>query len=709
MLTARSVVVVGASQDPERIGGRPLRFLKAHGFPGTLYVVNPRRKEIDGVTSYPDVRDLPEPVDLAVVCLPAAQCPDVLEACAERGIGAAVLFSGGFSEAGREGRAFEERVVRTARRAGITVLGPNCVGFVNIAARLPATFAAPLATVPESTVGDIAFVAQSGAFGTFLYDWAQHRGLGVSHFVSVGNEAETSLGRVATSLLHDPTVHSLGLHIEGVRDGRALLEAVSLARDVGKPVTVLKTGRSDAGQRAALSHTGALAGSDAVFTDVLDQHGALCVSDPQEMLDLLEVFHDADVHGWHSGSAGTGRVGIVSTSGGMGVWVADLLSDFGVDVVDFGSETQERLEALLPEYGSPHNPVDMTGQIVHEPELVPGSVAAVLGDESVDVVILVLAYQVMNGPWIAQRLVEEAKLATEQGKLLFVGWILAEDEPIEILRQGGVTAFSDPGDIVRAVGRFLQRSGRDLPTSDADDAAQAVLLDRRPGDHEGPIVHTEENSKRLLRTAGFRTPDGATVSDLDDARRAAERVGYPVVLKGQADGVSHKAANGLVVLGLDSPAALGEAFASLSARLADIGMPTRVLVERQLPSGPEFILGGQRDAQLGPVVMFGAGGGEAEQESDVHFMSAPVSLGEARHLVSRTKRGAAAAAGSGGAHRLDALAREVVRMSRLIYDNANWVASAEINPLVLAPDGGAVALDGLLVEQGAASDDPAAP
>jgi acetate---CoA ligase (ADP-forming) len=692
---ARSVVVIGASHDAERIGGRPLRFLRTHRFPGPLYVVNPKRDQIDGIPSFKDVRDLPEPVDLAIICLPAERCPAAVAACADRGIGAVVVFSGGFGELGPAGMELEREMLRVVNRAGIALLGPNCVGFVNVDAHLPATFAGPVARLPDAMHGDIAFVTQSGAMGTFLYDWAQHQHLAVSHFVSVGNEADLSLGRCTNFLLDLPTVQSLGLHIEGVRDGSGLLQALDNAQKLGKPVCVLKTGRSEAGQRAAFTHTGALAGSDAVFADIMWQYGAVRVSDPQDMLDFLQLCHSAGVR------PANGRVGVVSTSGGMGVWVADLLSDFGVGLAEFHDSTKQRLAELLPAYASATNPVDMTGQIVHEPSLVGNCVSAVVDDPDIDTVILVLYYKAVHDRSISEHLAAVAERARAVGKLVVVGWILHDPDHVASLRDHDVPLFSDPGDCVRAVGRYLSwlATARQIAAAGIDaDPDLGPHLEPVGNAAPGPVVLTEIESKRIVRAAGFAIPAGRVAMNLADAEAIADDIAYPVVLKGQPPGIAHKAANGLVALAIADRTALRHEFEAMTGQLERLGASgAGILVEKSTPGDMEMIIGTQRDPQFGSVVMFGSGGANAEGRSDVRFMAGPISSAEAQRLILGTRCGAELAATPGGPAAVAELCRAVAALSGVMMAN-DWIESVEVNPIVFSADAGVLtALDALVV------------
>jgi acetate---CoA ligase (ADP-forming) len=693
LFSAESLVIVGASRDPTRIGGRPLTYLKAHGYRGRLYVVNPNLDEIDGVPSFKDVRDLPEPVDLALISMPARQCPDVVAGCVERGIGAIVVFSGGFSEVGSEGARYEHEIVETARRAGIPLLGPNCVGFVNMAERLPASFATPLEQAPAERNGDVAFVTGSGFMGTFMYDMAQHGGLPVGYFVSVGNEAALSMGTISQYLVERPNVKAIGLHVEGLHDGPSLLDAVAAAHDAGKAICIFKTGRSEAGQRAALSHTGALAGSPSVFTDVMTQHGAVVVDAPQDMLDFLRVCHDYD------GQPAGNRVGVVSISGGMGTWLADLLADFGIDLMPFSDATGAEIRAALPEFASASNPSDMTGQVVHRPEIIPAVVGALIEDPEIDTIIVVVAYQPVNGAKIATYLIDLNRRARERGKLLAIEWIYPLPEHLDMLRPEGVVAFSDPGRCARAVGRYLAWSAALSNVEERPAADEGTLgrVDPVSEDEAGLVVCTEAESKEFIRGLGFATPAGGTATSVAEALVLGEKLGYPVVLKGQARGISHKAAYGLVELGVSDPASLARRFEELKARLADVDPGGTVLVERHLAAAGEMILGAHRDPQFGTLVMFGSGGEGAEEQRDVHFLAGRIGAKAARGLVARTKWGARIGRTAGGAEKMSAMAEAIVRISQIIDANSEWLESIEMNPVVFEGDS-LVALDALIVQ-----------
>jgi acyl-CoA synthetase (NDP forming) len=700
MLRAESVVVIGASDDPEKVGGRALLFLLTHQYAGAISLVNPKRTEIRGLPVVPSIRDIPQDVDLALICLPAPACPDALDQCGQRGVRAAVVFSGGFSETGEAGRILEDRLVAAARKWDIALCGPNTVGFVNLGHNLPATFAAPLADLPATHDGSVSFIAQSGAFGTFLYSWAMERRLPLRHFVSIGNSALLGTSDFAADLIEDDEVRALGIHLEGIRDGRRLLPALRHALEAAKPVCILKTGRTEIGQRAVATHTGALAGSQEVYSGVFDQTGVVRVADPLQMLDFLDLSNQVDRL-----PAGS-RVGLISTSGGVGVWASDILDEMGATLPEFSDETRGRLSESLPGYGSSHNPIDMTGQILASPEMVGECLAAVLDDPGIDVALLIFGYQVLNGPRIAADIVAAA---TASPKPTVVVWMFAGDEPYRSLQEAAIPVFDEPSRTVPALGRYLKwctayRAGRDAKASPAIPARPGISLIDRP-DHVDPSgVMSEAAAKTLLSGLGIAGPAGGLAASAAQAGRIAAAVGYPVVLKGLLPGIPHKSSHGLVVLGIRSQAQLRREFRALRAQMARIaadGRAAPVLVEAFTPGECEFILGYRMDPSFGKVILFGSGGTMAESTRDICVRALPLSDNDVHALIAGTHVGSVLLS-QGGDARPAALKAVIRSFERAVEATAGWADSIEINPLVFRSGRAEMAaLDALIVAKGA--------
>jgi acyl-CoA synthetase (NDP forming) len=693
LLRAESVLVIGASDDPEKVGGRALLFLLTHEYGGSIIPVNPNRASIRGLPVAARIADVPEGIDLALICLPAAACPDALEQCGERGVKAAVVFSGGFSEAGVDGQELEERLVATARKWDITLCGPNTVGFVNLGVNLPATFAAPLADLPATRDGTVSFIAQSGAFGTFLYSWAMGRQLPLRHFVSIGNAPLLGISEFTADLVADDQVRALGIHMEGIKDGNRLLPALREALRLAKPVCILKTGHTDVGQRAVTTHTGALAGSDEVYAGAFEQAGVVRVADPLQMLDFLDLANQLATK-----PAGS-RVGLISTSGGIGVWAADILAEMGASVPEFAPQTRQRLASTLPSFGSSHNPIDMTGQILSHPQMVGECLSAVLNDPGIDVALLIFAYQHLNGPRIAADIVAAAAAS---GKPTIVVWMFAQPEPYRSLQNAQIPVFEEPSRLVPALARYLRWGAAQAQSTLPSSVLPGQLTEPRghPGEAGESGVVSEAAAKSLLADFGITTPLGAVASSRAQAERIAAGIGYPVVLKGLLPDVIHKSARGLVSLDIRSPAQLRRAFAALQDRMAATdgpGAPAPVLVEAFLPPRDEFILGSKTDPSFGKVIMLGSGGTAAEVVQDVCVRVSPLSPHDIDSLISGTRAGRHLGAHAGD-RAVEALAAVIGAFQRLVLATAGWAESIEINPLAFRKDSAAVvALDAVIV------------
>ncbi len=441
LLDPTSIAIVGASADFRRINGRPLRFLLHYGYQGRLLPINPRYQEIGGVPCFPSADALPIAPDLALIGLPAEAAPEALEACGRRGARAAVVFSGGFAEIGPEGAALQERLVATARRFGMALCGPNCLGLVNFRSAAVCTFTATFDTV-DVQPGKIAFVSQSGALGVYIYALARQRGLGFSYYVSSGNEATTDFSRYLEYLVDDAHTSVILGYLEAARDGPALLRAADHASQVGKPLILLKVGRSSHGARAAHSHTGSLAGSDRVYDAAFRQHNVIRAETIEGMLDIAYL---ATVGGVPRGDG----VAVSTISGGAGVILADEIERAGLRLTELQSQTRGALGAYVPVFGSTANPVDTTAQALNEPDILRGCLATLAADPGVDTVIPFHGPLAEYAETLAGAIGDVA--ATEDAAVV-ANWLAAPPEARSSLEARGVPVFDDPARAVRALG-----------------------------------------------------------------------------------------------------------------------------------------------------------------------------------------------------------------------------------------------------------------
>ena len=682
----RSVAVIGASADGNKISGRPIRFLERAGFRGSVHPVNPKYETIMGLPCRPSVTAVPEPVDLALIFVPGPAVSAAVDDCVAAGVPLAIVFSAGFGETGRAGRLHQEELVARARAGGMRLLGPNSLGVASVRNGLVASFATLFDRRELPPPGRVGLVSQSGALGAYMYALAQDQGVGFSRFVATGNTADLDLPDVIAYLADDDETDAIGVYLEGITEGERLLEALGRAQAAGKPTAILKVGRSEAGQRAAESHTGALAGSDAVFDAALRRSGAVRVPDPQALIDFLSL---------NTGDQPpmTGGLAVLSGSGGAAVWTADRFADFGLELAQLTPETEARLADALPAFASPRNPVDATAQMLNDASLFQTCLDVILADPGVGTLVILSGLQERDGERYAQQIVKGARHAG--GKRVAVAWLAAPESVTTLLGRERIPMFGDLARCVGAVAASLIADQRRRAPRPAD---QARLLD--PNTHLGSL-DTEHSAKHLLASLGLETPRGALCSTREEVIAAASSIGGRVVLKGQVVGVAHKSDHGLVCVDVEGEGPVGDAFDALQAAMGEVAGPESnqgVLVEELLPEGLDLVVGCVRDPAFGPVTMIGLGGTLVELLNVVDFVVGEVDVDEAFAQLGAV-RWAALFEGFRGGPPYDrrATAEAVSLLSRVATQHVDQIAEIEINPLRVLADGRVVALDALVV------------
>lgn len=628
----RAIAVVGASDDPVKIGGRPLAFLLRHGYAGRVYPVNPARATVQGLPAFPSLSAIPDAVDLAVVVVPAERVEESLEAAAAKGVQAAIVFSSGFAEVGEAGRAAQARLRALATRTGLRIVGPNCQGFAHLPSRLVATFASPFLD-PGLAVGPIAMVSQSGAMAGMLYEMARAAGLGLNYWVSTGNEADVQAAEILGEVVEDPETRVACTYLEDVKDAGRLREALARAHRRGVPVFVLKSGRSAAGRRAASSHTGALAGEDAVYDAVFADWGAIRCADPAELLALPQAF-------LHYRAAGS-RVAILSNSGGLGVLSVDLCADLGLVPAEFTAQTTAILRAALPDFAAAANPVDLTAQMLTDPGMLTRVLPALEADPGVDAIVFQIA--LLGAATDLGRLVGDvASVARATAKVVAVS--CPQRPVVDAFRAGGVLAFEDPSVALRSLAclaRVTARRPRWLSRVTA--APPPAPAPSRPAGRASGSFLNEWESQQLLAPYGLPLVNTVFVSAAAAAPDAADQVGYPVVLKVCAAGLPHKSDVGGVALGLPDRAAVTAACrrveGAVSARAP--GVPIEgFVIQRQARGALELALGVKVDPVFGPVVMVGSGGVLIEVLRDFRLLLPPIDAVAAQEALRALRIGA---------------------------------------------------------------------
>ena len=690
MFRPRSVAVIGASPRPESVGNRVLRNLLDGGFDGPVWPINPKHESIEGVPAFATVADLPEGPDLAAICTPAATVPGLIAELGACGSRAAVVLTAGLSNPGPDGRPLSAGMLDAARPHLLRILGPNCVGLLVPGLGLNASFAHANA-IP----GDLAFVSQSGGMCTAVLDWANSRGIGFSHFISLGNGTDVDIGDLIDYLANDPATKAILLYIEAVTGARKFMSAARAASRA-KPVVAIKAGRVAEGARAAASHTGALAGADDVYDAAFNRAGILRVHEFDELFDAVETLGRArPVRGE--------ALAILTNGGGPGVLATDALVLGGGRLAELSAGTIDALDGTLPGTWSRGNPVDIIGDATAD--RYADALDIVLDDDGVDALLLIhVPVAVVNSADIAERLVARV---VETKKPVVTSWVGGESvsRARSIFEEAGLACYDTPE---RAVGAFLHsvryRHALDQlmetppetpPGFSADtDAVTRIIAD--PNGDEDRVL-SEPDAKAVLAAYGIPVVETRTVATPDDAVSTAVELGFPVALKVLSPDISHKSDVGGVVLDLGSEDEVRRAAGAMAARVAELRPDARIdgytvqKMERR-PDAHEVIVGAASDATFGPVVLFGQGGKAVEVVADRAVALPPLNMLLARRLIGQTR---VAKLLEGYRDRpaadIDAICLTLVRISQLVSDVAE-IAEIDINPL-LVDHNGVVALD----------------
>ncbi|MBN1489946.1 MAG: acetate--CoA ligase family protein [Phycisphaerae bacterium] len=696
LFSPQSIAVVGASRTEGSVGHALFRNLLLGGYTGVLYPVNPKARSILGVKCYKSLTEIGEPVDLAVIIVPGRIVLKVLEECAACGVGNAIVISAGFKEVGGDGVKLERQLVAIARKHNINVLGPNCLGLVSMdpATLMNATFARDM-PMP----GNIGFISQSGALCCAILDYAKGAGIGFSQFISFGNKADVSEIDLLAYLGQDPLTQVILMYIEDLSDGP---EFVRVAQGIthgphAKPILAIKTGRTPQGAAAASSHTGSLAGSDEVYEAVFIQSGVLRVETIEDLFHYAQAFPNQPM------PAGR-RIGIVTNAGGPGIMATDACIRYGLELAKFRDYTEKSLRFQLPATASLRNPVDVIGDARHD--RYQAALDAVCADENTDATVVIVTPQNMTDVTeIARVVVESAGFSKKPICACFMG-LVDVSAGVDILRKGNVPHYSFPEDAMRAMAarcsfaQWARTPLKDFKTFDVDkNTVRRVFETERKA---GRTRIIEVRALEVLRAYGVPTAPFELAATAEDAARAANDMGYPVVLKIASPKVLHKTESGGVKIKLADEAAVRAGFdeilANVKSKLGDDLEIWGILVQKMLPPAKEVILGVTRDAKFGPLIMFGLGGIYTEALRDVAFRLAPLRPNVADEMI-RDIRSYRLLEGVRGERPSDvpAVAEALLRLSQLVTD---WpeIQELDINPLMVFPSGdGAAAADGRII------------
>lgn len=686
-----SVAVLGASDDTGKIGGRPIRYLKESGFKGRILPVNPRRDKVQGLDAFSSIEEIPGEIDLAIVALPPHLVVETIQACADRGVGAVILFSAGFAEIGEEGLQAQQQITRIARTSGMRILGPNCLGAINLRHGMIGTFTSGMeGGLPKP--GRIGFVSQSGALGSHCLAAFRERGLGFSYWVTTGNECDIEFSDCLAFLAQDPDTDVIAAYIEGCRDGEKLKQALALARKHRKPVVVLKVGQSEVGAQAAASHTASLAGSDSVYDAVFDQFGA-CRA--HSITEFMEMTYACLGRRFPVGN----RIGLATVSGGVGVMMADKASELGLDVAPMPASTQ----AVMKKRWAPAavvNPVDTTAQVTSDRKLLSEFLELMLDQGNYDAVVIFLAHTGLVKE-TSNRLRDYLRPLRERYpyRLIMVSTLCRPDIRADY-EADGFPVFEDPTMAVQAVGLLMQL-GRNFEAVPAQVAEPNT--DQKPQLTLPQQALNEFTAKQYLAGAGVPIVEERLVKSAEDAV-SATAMGYPVVLKIVSPDILHKTEAGGVLLNLGDADQVLQGYQKILAQVHSHMPEARIegiLVSRMVGDGVETLIGVQRDPVFGPIVAFGLGGIFVETLKDVALRAAPFDLDEAHSMIRQIK-GYPLLAGARDQPPadIDALAQALVAVSELAWQNRDTLEGLDLNPFIVLPKGqGAVAVDALVIRR----------
>ncbi len=693
-----SIAIVGASQNIVKPSGIPMALLTLFDYYGEIYPINPKYDQLGGWKCYPRVADVPGHVDLAIIAVPAEVSMEALRQCAAKGVRVAIVFTSGFAEVDDSGRKVQEEMRSLALDSGMRILGPNCLGVLNLY-----NGSVPSFMFHEKPTGlyypeKLSYITQSGGLGAIIYQMVVLHSVGFNYFVSTGNEADIGFAEVLSYLAGREEVDLIGGYIEGLqRDGRLFMDACHRALQGRKMMTFQKVGRTAIGATAAASHTGALVGEDRVYDGVFKQFGAVRADDVEQMNALIALYA--------TGRMPRGKkIGVITISGGGGVVVADKCPQFGLEVVQLTEKTQNRLREFFPSYGAVANPVDLTSAIFVDEALFQRAIRTVMEDPLVDVGAFFYNLQMPDAD-AAQKIID-VYYSVDKPLVVFT-WPTGQDFAVESREKmiaAGVPVIEHVPSGLWAISELAGWAKKaenvaSFPVYQPGAEYQRAL---KTIGHSQSCSLTESRSKELLKAYGIPITRETLVHSAPEAAAAAQEIGYPVVLKIESPDILHKTEAGGVILDLKDGGSVEEAYTLIMERGRSYNPAARlegVLVQEMLPPGLEIILGLKKDPIFGPTILFGLGGIYVELLKDVALRTAPLREEDAREMLEEIQ-GKALLDGVRGQPPRDRLAliSIMMQLSRMAVELEDHIAELDINPLILYPEGeGAVAADALVV------------
>lgn len=691
LLNPSSIAIVGVSKDFTSISGKPLKNLLHHKFTGEIYPVNPKYDEIGGLTCYPSLLDIPGEVDVALIAVSSKRMMQILDQCKEKGVHHLVLFGSGFAEVGEEGAALQKEVLEKAKQSGIHILGPNCVGLLNVKKAIPMGFATSFETVAGFKSGPVGFASQSGAVGFSLFGMAQEENIGFSFVVNTGNQMDIHSIDCIEYMLEDVDTKVVAGYLEGIPDGELLIKLSSVSKENDKPVILLKSGRSELGQQAALSHTASLTGSDETFRAIAKQYGFIIVNDLDDMIDAMKLFS--------TGKRAKGnRVVTISNSGAAGIVMADYSEELGLEMVQLSERTAQKVKELIPSYGSALNPIDVTAQALKEQHILTETLELLIHDPDVDAIVFQTTFGGELGLKICEKIIEIDAKTTKPIIVTITGTEELTGKGRLALQNAGVPVYATSYKTMVALKHLVDFSLFSTRTKTEELGAYS---NGNIGNPAG--VWTEVKVKETLSKLGIRVPQGKVFANKEQLQQHKNELKYPVVCKVLSDEILHKTDAGGVKVNIKNGDELAAAYDGILQAVTAFNPSARiegVLAEEMIEGDAiELFVGIKDDPQFGSLIVCGLGGIFIEVLKDASIRKAPVNRLEAKEMLMELK-GYPLLKGIRGSAKKDInkLIDTLVKVSEFAFHANGKIAEMDINPLWVFEDGyGVAALDGVIV------------
>ncbi|MGT2455552.1 acetate--CoA ligase family protein [Cupriavidus basilensis] len=672
-LAPKSVAIIGASDNPDKVGGRPVDYLRRFGYAGNIYPVNPARSVVQGLPCYPNVASLPEAPDLAIVAVAGAAVATAVRTCAARGVRTAIILSSGFGETGEDGLQQQAELAQVAARAGMRLVGPNSQGLANFSNGAVANFSTMFTQLAPQD-GPVAIVSQSGATSAALYTLLRERGVGVRYVLATGNEADTTVSELAQVVTEDPAIKLIVLYVESLQDPDVLAAAAAQARRKGIPIIMLKAGRSASGMAAAQSHTGALVNEDGVVDAFLHRHAIWRVADPASIVNVAELYL--------KGVRPLGReLVVVSNSGSSCVMCADMADELDLPLGELASSTRERIKEALASFATCTNPIDLTTALLGNSGALGGVLRALADDPVGDLYLISLP--VAGAGYDLERLAEDtAAFEAATGKTVVVTATLAS--ALAPFRRRGLVTFTSERQALLA----LDQASRHFALMHAVPPAAPDGEDIVLPEGAAPFL-SEADSLAVATSAGLPVAEYRVCHNVGEALAAWRQLGGAVAVKACSEGLPHKSEYGLVFLNADSEDAVRGAFESCHDGMARLAVPWGgVIVARMERGRREFAIGGKTDPVFGPVIMVSDGGKYIEAMPDFCLLAPPFDAAQVRTALSRL-RVAPLFAGVRGEAPMDvtALCDAVVAVAAVMQRSGGEIASIDLNPVIVRSEG----------------------